>query len=171
MLKLSGATQCLTLYMRSRIERCRYNRVRLYSDPDPLEYQAVAVSWTAAFPNEDHVSTTTLFPTQTHCNAPTPPQCWFGVQKPNETSITQPKQCRHCTVRRIYASPKQTSVSHARTHRVHNFRWGSYDACSRAVYTGQWRIHGHHAVPTPSLVYVLHQHQCVYCSRDNSQLK
>ena len=108
--------QCLTLYPRSRIKPCRYNRVRLYLDPDPLEYQAGAVSWTASFPNEDHVSTATLFPTQTHWNAPTPPRCWFGVQKPNETSVTQQQQCRHCTVRRIYSSPKQASVSHARTH-------------------------------------------------------
>jgi hypothetical protein len=28
--ELIGTTECLTLYARCRIERCRYNRVRLY---------------------------------------------------------------------------------------------------------------------------------------------
>jgi hypothetical protein len=42
-----------------------------------------------------------------------------------------------------------------RTHRVHNFRWGSYDASGGSVYSSQWRICEYQTVSTLSLHYVL----------------
>jgi len=174
-MKLNGTPQCLTLYTRSRIKRCRYNRVRLYLDPDPLEYQAGAVSWTAAFPNEDHVSTTTLFPTQTHWNAPHAPSVpiWCPETEWNQHhAVTAMSSFQSDASTRHLSRP--VFHTHARTHARTGFIISGGVAMTHVV--GLYTLVSGGFMGTTlcqhlRLFMCYKQHQFVYCSTGTPQLK